>query len=490
MARRPCTCDRIPPEGVPWKIGQGWCSDCTLYHRNSKYQKAWSEDAATAPKKYGMETETESMPRKSDLILMSQIPSGLGRRPPCVCQSRKIRCDEGGCELGPIGVPFDARSHCKTCWLWHNDETIRVGWGGKPRGRFESLRPDRVASSPAVRGRCRHLGEPTGAKAECQTCQGKARLKLHACSVFGDCTIAVGLRSEGKAACFDCTKWQARPEDLPSRDLVAVPLGVRDRTVLTADAPEDRPVKLRWAIGVTTVPQRSEDLLPRTLASLEAAGFGAPRLFVDGWSRFADRNEHLTTVREPRLHCAGNWLLALAELWLRDPTADRWAIFQDDLIACRRLRAYLDACPFPERGYLNLYTFASNQERAPKTVDGKDRMVGWYRSNQLGRGALGLVFDRAGVIALLGSRHVWARNVPDPKAPERRTKAIDGGIVTAMQEAGWAEWVHNPSLIQHTGDVSTVGNLPHAIAPSFRGEGFDAMELIEESRRQMEGVST
>jgi hypothetical protein len=34
--------------------------------------------------------------------------------------------------------------------------------------------------------------------------------------------------------------------------------------------------KVRWTHGATTIPGRSDDLLPRTLASLKAAGFVCP----------------------------------------------------------------------------------------------------------------------------------------------------------------------------------------------------------------------
>ena len=37
---------------------------------------------------------------------------------------------------------------------------------------------------------------------------------------------------------------------------------------------------LRWVYGVTTVPERRADLLPRTLVSLDRAGFPSPRIFV------------------------------------------------------------------------------------------------------------------------------------------------------------------------------------------------------------------
>jgi hypothetical protein len=41
--------------------------------------------------------------------------------------------------------------------------------------------------------------------------------------------------------------------------------------------------------------------------------------------------------------------------------------------------------------------------------------------------------------------------------------------------------VHHPSLVQHTGDVSAMGNRPHQKASSFPGEEYDALTLLEAS---------
>ena len=65
-----------------------------------------------------------------------------------------------------------------------------------------------------------------------------------------------------------------------------------------------------------------------------------------------------------------------------------------------------------------------------------------------------------------------------PQNDERGWRAIDGGIVTAFKKAGWQEHVHNPSLVQHTGITSVMGNKQHKLATSFKGEDFDAIELV------------
>lgn len=231
-----------------------------------------------------------------------------------------------------------------------------------------------------------------------------------------------------------------------------------------------------WAYGVTTVPARKVHYLPRTLESLKTAGFECPRLFIDGCHdpKEYDRFGLEVTVRYPTIRPYGNWVLALAELYLRSPAADRFAIFQDDFVTYRNLRTYLDEREYPgerdtrPKGYYNLYTFPHNQTLC------KDQ-VGWSLSDQMGKGAVALVFNREAVRLLLGSQHIIDR----AQDPNRGWKAIDGGVVTAMKEIGWKEYIHHPSLVQHIGDVSSIGNGRHAKAGNFWGEEFNAEELLE-----------
>lgn len=234
---------------------------------------------------------------------------------------------------------------------------------------------------------------------------------------------------------------------------------------------------ITWAYGVTTVPSRRDSLLPRTLDSLKRAGFPSPRLFVDGCQpeyagSWHDEFGLEVTTRWPTIRTFGNWTLGLAELYIREPHADRYAMFQDDFITYPNLRPYLEDCPYPEKGYWNLYTFPSNQTLCPKDEAG-NRREGWFLANQMGRGAVALVFDRLTVHTLLTHQHMVER----PMDPRRGHRSIDGGIVTALRKAGWSEYCHNPSLVQHTGDISSMGNKPHKKAESWRGEEFDARKI-------------
>lgn len=237
---------------------------------------------------------------------------------------------------------------------------------------------------------------------------------------------------------------------------------------------------MKWQVGLTTCPARRE-ILPRTLASLKAGGFDELRLFVDGQD--ASQYGYPVTCRD-KVGVVGNWILTLWELWLRDPTADRFVIFQDDILCCKNLRQYLEKCTYPEKGYLNLFLRPS--------TDGRDRHVnGWQTTEHRGKGALGLVFSQEAVRVLLRQPYL----VDKPLDPIRGWKKIDGAVYESMKAAGWSEYVHKPSLIQHTGVESTIDRRNHTLgnqdafpkfywpeetfAVDWPGEEFDAMNFLQ-----------
>ena len=169
----------------------------------------------------------------------------------------------------------------------------------------------------------------------------------------------------------------------------------------------------------------------------------------------------------------GNWVTALWELYVRDPKAGRYVIFQDDIITYKNLRDYLDTVSFGPNQYWNLYTYPVNHAFARKDNPNDS---GFFQSNQQGKGALALVFDREGVLKLLGHEHMLKR----PQDAARGHRSIDGGIVDTMRKQGCREMIHLPSLVQHIGTMSSMGNGLQELADTFRGENFDATELIKE----------
>ncbi len=232
-----------------------------------------------------------------------------------------------------------------------------------------------------------------------------------------------------------------------------------------------------WQVGITTVVHRTE-LLHQTVASLEAGGFRDPHIFTD---------------RSPPLGTFGNWVLGLWEMFIREPTSHYYAMFQDDLMCVQNLRGYLERNPWPDKGYANLFTFLDNEGVIEgkasgtwvegKIVDGSDP----NRTLQAGRSALGLCFTRDGVMALLSARHMVekAASVLGPKQSQ-----LDGAIVSAMNKAGYREYIHSPSLLQHMGieSVAKPGKRwvgPRAAALTFPGVEFDALSLL--SQEQLSG---
>lgn len=252
--------------------------------------------------------------------------------------------------------------------------------------------------------------------------------------------------------------------------------------VATMATPTPKTTGIKWAVAVTTVSQRRSTLLPPTLASIKAAGFPDPRLCVDGTGDGFDHFGLEVTYRRQQIRTHGNWVLAAMELFIREPHAARYGIFQDDFAVYRNTRQYLDACPYPTFGYWNLTTFDARPGSSnEKVVEGQP--VGWYEAAELmapkgyqaGRGAVALVFNREALLTLLSSRHMVER----PMDAHRGHQAVDGGVVWAMNKAGWREYVHNPSLVCHTGgDASTMGHGRYKLPLTWRGDDFDALSLL------------
>ncbi|HYE70414.1 MAG TPA: hypothetical protein VD932_02700 [Aquabacterium sp.] len=219
---------------------------------------------------------------------------------------------------------------------------------------------------------------------------------------------------------------------------------------------------MKFACGITTVPSRADDLLPATVASLRAADFPAPRLFVDG--RADARHEALSpdvTARGEPLGAFGNWLLALQELVIRHPDADLIALFQDDLEAAPGLRGYLERTLRPASCYWNLFTTGGAD-----THDPTDSWAGpgWNPSRRPGTGAVALIFPIETAILLL--RQAWIHG--QPRDGIRRKAFIDDCVRRCLQPLRVAELVHGPSLVQHKGALrSTVRSQLQLTASTF-----------------------
>jgi len=232
---------------------------------------------------------------------------------------------------------------------------------------------------------------------------------------------------------------------------------------------------MKWAYGITTVPGRPT--LPGTIQSLAAGGFDAPRLFVDGEG--GDYSGFEVTRHVPPLRPFGNWLLALWELYIRNPSARRFAIFQDDVLCYRNLRQYLETQVLKPNTYWNLVTQLGNEAMVQNKPVGwmESGLLGYSSVKQCGLGALGLVFSREAALTLLSAPTIAIK----PACVEYGHRKIDGAVVEAMNRADFREYIHNPTLLYHTGHISTMGNTGlFREAWTWRGEDFDALKLAAE----------
>lgn len=249
---------------------------------------------------------------------------------------------------------------------------------------------------------------------------------------------------------------------------------------------------IKWACGVTTVPSRHYTTLPKTLESLRHAGFDRLRLFVDG-DRDDGRADYLTTFRWPAVHAFGNFWLGLLELYLRDPLADLFAMFQDDILLCRNTRQYVEASipslmvQLGKPSYFNLFTGKPNEDLISRLG------VGWHPSNQLGWGGQALVFPRDVMLRMFQSRHLVERPLGmrngEPN-PERAWRNLDGGVIASVKSFGGVEVVHYPSLVYHMDCQSVIGNQldGRMVQGTWPGEAFDAMTWLgSDVKRELVG---
>jgi hypothetical protein len=224
-----------------------------------------------------------------------------------------------------------------------------------------------------------------------------------------------------------------------------------------------------WSYGITTVPERANDLLPQTVESLARAGFYNPTLFMDGdcdnWRELP--TEIPVVVYRPHIGHMSNWIIALLYLYSTNRKAQCYALFEDDILACSNLFSYLNNCRYPENGYWNLLTHNENLVCTGPTL-------GWHTSNQRGRGAAGLVFDRRAIQTLLSSETLIHRLIDSPGCGH----CPDGLVMNTLGPLGFKEYVHYPSLIQHVGTVSTLGHR-YGTVKGFKGEDYNPMTILE-----------
>lgn len=67
--------------------------------------------------------------------------------------------------------------------------------------------PEQYVPPPKKYSACINLGELTGERRQCPSCNGNVEVKLMTCSVYGSCTI--GKKIDGIACCQGCPDYAA-----------------------------------------------------------------------------------------------------------------------------------------------------------------------------------------------------------------------------------------------------------------------------------------
>ena len=213
-----------------------------------------------------------------------------------------------------------------------------------------------------------------------------------------------------------------------------------------------------WSVVITTAPRGGESTLPRTVQSLEGAGW-AGQVNV-----LADRERNAWQ----------HWKRAL-ELALQTP-ADCLLMVQDDVIACRGLRRYLEE-EMPGDSRLAWASCWCPQKYGDRAQNGG----GWFRLDRGPNtcGAVCMAMPRTTAVALLRSPMIQSYTWTGPRlgrrgTPEQLDKCcIDGKCGAWAEQHDLRVYYHFPSLVDHIGVVSSLGspdNPPARTAANFVGE--------------------
>ncbi|HEY2157755.1 MAG TPA: hypothetical protein VGH33_19150 [Isosphaeraceae bacterium] len=202
-----------------------------------------------------------------------------------------------------------------------------------------------------------------------------------------------------------------------------------------------------WSVGVTTAP-RAVPTLADCLASLAAAGWKSPRLFVDGDVAIPEAFAHLPrTDRRPQIGAWPNYYLALGELLMRDPEADAYMIVQDDsLFAGFDIRGYLERILWPGRrpGITSLFCSRAYTRPEPGWREFEGVWI-WC--------ALAFIFPREAAQRFLADRdvvlHRWSKT-------RHNLAEIDWRVGRWAADHDVPVYYPTPSLVQHIGEVSSL----------------------------------
>ncbi|MEM8735680.1 MAG: hypothetical protein AAGG44_15705, partial [Planctomycetota bacterium] len=242
-----------------------------------------------------------------------------------------------------------------------------------------------------------------------------------------------------------------------SADNIELHLPIPDESKL-----ESRATVKSWAVGITTSPRRLPTLEP-CVRSVVQAGWTEPVLFIDGDVDLPDSLSSLESSRRPSaLGAFPNYVLSLAELYMRDPLADAYLIIQDDAlcIPSPATRQYIERVLWPFSGPCMASLYCS------KKYNQTD--AGWHLFPESWVwGAVAFVYSNEAVKQILAEPALWKHRAQPGCDGLSKIDVVIGQIAQAKEIP---LIFPSPSLIQHIGTVSTIWDHARAVNARYANQ--------------------
>lgn len=174
-----------------------------------------------------------------------------------------------------------------------------------------------------------------------------------------------------------------------------------------------------------------------------------------------------------------------------DSEADRFITCEDDIVFCRRVAKLIDSLAWPgdNCGLVQLYSSAGYTHEGSafrfNYPEGRRSMLVLQHAVDM-LGACALLWKREAAIAVsdYARRHGWRGSSyleASQVIREVDKKDADTFVGETLTKLKYTIWIHNPSLVDHIGEVSTLGHesdTPRRRALNWPGEEVSAFDCV------------
>lgn len=230
---------------------------------------------------------------------------------------------------------------------------------------------------------------------------------------------------------------------------------------------------------VVTVAPREADTHRRTFTSLQAAGFKRIIATCEPGTDTANIDAEWRLINQERL---GNWRNFVEALRIGlTLEASYFVTAEDDIDLCRGVHDFLVRSDWPDSkcGCLSLYSAMPLNAYPPGN---RFRLEDRHALDLAGACALMFRRDAAESLVWWADNKGWrghaAATINEPEQKEAADTFV-GEILTLM---GYSIWAHNPTLVNHIGEKSTMGHHvysnPYRTPLNFPGTDADLREIF------------